>query len=72
MVLAIAGNFDIDTVLECCDRMLPTAPEIQIENAPVIEPKEILSKRHVQKLDVATPLFLVSDSRKFQMTKRAL
>ena len=59
MVLAIAGNFDIDTVLECCDRMLPTAPEIQIENAPVIEPKEILSKRHVQKLDVATPLFSI-------------
>ncbi|MBC8569436.1 EF-P 5-aminopentanol modification-associated protein YfmH [Zongyangia hominis] len=59
MVLAIAGNFDIDTVLRCCDKILKPAPDFQVENAPVDEPRDILEKRHVQKLDVATPLFSI-------------
>lgn len=59
MVLAIAGNFSIEEVLECCDRLLKKASEIQIENAPIHEPREISAKRHVQKLDVATPLFSI-------------
>lgn len=57
MVLAIAGNFEIDAVVRACDRILKEAPAVTVETRPVEEPNAVLRTRVEQQLDVASPLF---------------
>lgn len=57
MVLAIAGNFEVDTVLQVADRILKPAEEISIDRKIADEPKEVTQRRVEQKLSVAVPLF---------------
>jgi len=57
MVLAVAGNFDIATVLESADRILKPAEEVVIERGQVNEPAAIRQKKVEQVLPVAQPLF---------------
>ena len=57
MVLAVAGNFEIETVLEAADRILKPAPEVTIERMAPPEPWEVREKRVEQHLPVALPLF---------------
>jgi len=59
MVLAIAGSFEVDTVLEACDRILKPAAPIEILREQVEEPKEVREKRVEQHLPVAVPLFQI-------------
>jgi len=59
MVLAVAGNFGIDTVLEAADRILPRAERIEIERMPADEPESIREKRVEKHLPVALPLFQI-------------
>lgn len=59
MVLAIAGNFDIDTVLEAADKILKPAKPITIERKLQDEPLEVAQKRIEQRLPVAMPMFQV-------------
>jgi len=57
MVLSIAGNVDVDEVLEIADRHLKVCEDISLETEFLDEPKEIHISEVVQKLPVGTPLF---------------
>jgi predicted Zn-dependent peptidase len=57
MVLSIAGNFEIDTVLEAADRILKPAPAMTIDRWSYDEPASIVKQRVEQTLPVALPLF---------------
>ena len=59
MVLAVAGNFDIETVVKACDKLLTPASDIQVHSKPVDEPDEVLKRRVEQKFEVASPLFQI-------------
>lgn len=64
MVLAIAGNFEVDTVLRLCDEMLKTGEDIRIEKKAVDEPADIVRKKCEQKLAVSIPLFCIGFKEK--------
>lgn len=58
MVLCVAGNFDVDTVLKVADRVLkPDEKPVRIERRTVDEPDSVYKPLVEQKLSVATPLF---------------
>lgn len=57
MVLAVAGNFEIDTVLEAADRILKTAPPLTLERKISEEPLEVRTAFVEEQLPVAVPLF---------------
>ena len=58
MVLCVAGNFDVDTVLKVADRVLkPDEKPVEIERRTVDEPDGVCKPLVEQKLSVATPLF---------------
>lgn len=57
MVLCIAGNVDVNRVLELCDKMLKPSEPVQIERIFEEEPGHIVQARTEQKLSVAVPLF---------------
>lgn len=57
MVLAVAGNFEIDTVVKACDQILQPAAPVTVTTRPIDEPAEIRAPRVEQTLDVAAPLF---------------
>ncbi len=57
MVLSIAGNFDVDKVLEFCDKLLPEAKEIEIVNKLPNEPSDVFLKKIEKKLEVSMPTF---------------
>ncbi len=59
MVLAVAGNFDIDTVVKACDKLLQPASDIKVRCKPVDEPAEVATRRVEQKFEVASPLFQI-------------
>ncbi len=57
MVLSIAGNVDIDKVLEVCDKCLKQNENIGLETAFEYEPETVCKKEVVQKLEIAMPMF---------------
>lgn len=57
MVLAVAGNFEIDTVVRLADKILKPAPAFTAQRKVVDEPDEVGSERVEIQLPVATPLF---------------
>ncbi len=57
MVIAIAGNFDIDKTIEICDRLLKPSEDKGLKAIVPDEPYEVKEKRTVQKLSCAMPLF---------------
>ena len=59
MVLSVAGNFDIDTVVKACDKILTSASDVRVCSKPVDEPREVVRRRFEQKLEVAAPLFQI-------------
>lgn len=59
MVLAVAGNFDIDTVVKACDKLLTPASDVKVRSAEVEEPESVSKRRVEQKLEVAAPLFQI-------------
>lgn len=64
MVLAIAGNFTVEEVLESADRILKKAEDIEVVRAPSEEPEEICTAETVVTLPVAQPLFQVGFKEK--------
>lgn len=59
MVLAVAGNFDIDTVVKACDKLLAPASDVKVRSAEANEPDTVRERRVEQKLEVAAPLFQI-------------
>ena len=57
MVLCVAGNASVDTVLEIADRMLKKSQYHEIDNIFEQEPDSIVSPFVEQKLPVGMPLF---------------
>lgn len=59
MVLAIAGNFEVEEVLESADRILKKAEDFQVVRAPSEEPEEIQAQEVQVSLPVSQPLFQI-------------
>lgn len=59
MVLAVAGNFQPQTVLELVERILPKAEEIQIQRQSVEEPREVNTSLVRRSLSVSIPQFQI-------------
>lgn len=57
MVLAVAGNTNVDEVLEVCDRLLEKSKDVTVSRAKVDEPNDIVKDYVEQNLSVAMPLF---------------
>ncbi len=57
MVLVLAGQFEVDKVLELCDRKLKPAPPIQAKRVFPREPEEVVQPFVESRLSVAMPLF---------------
>ena len=57
MVLCVAGNVELNKVLDLCDRMLKPSKPVEIERIFEEEPREVVKTRVEQKLSVVTPLF---------------
>lgn len=57
MVLAIAGNFDVDAALRIADEELKQAESLTIETKRVDEPEKVNKAEVRQKLSVSMPLF---------------
>lgn len=57
MVLCIAGNVDVNRVLEICDKLLKPSKDQVINRVFEQEPDHIVKPRVEQKLSVASPLF---------------
>ncbi|MBS7397107.1 MAG: insulinase family protein, partial [Ruminiclostridium sp.] len=57
MVIAIAGNFDVDKTLEICDELLKPSEDHGLQVIVPDEPITVHEKRKVQKLSCAIPLF---------------
>ena len=66
MVLSIAGNFEVDKVLELCDKLLPEAKDIKIENKLPNEPSDVFLKKIEKKLEVSMPTFEIGFKEKPQ------
>lgn len=57
MVLSIAGDVDVDRVLEVCDKCLKPNENIQLETAFEYEPETVCRHEITQKLEIAVPMF---------------
>lgn len=57
MVLSIAGDVDVDRVLEVCDKCLKPNENIQLETAFEYEPETVCLHEITQKLEIAVPMF---------------
>ncbi len=57
MVLSIAGNIDVDEVLELCDKHLKQNENIELETAFEDEPETVAQAVMVQKLEISMPMF---------------
>lgn len=57
MVIAVAGNFDVDKTLEICDELLKPSEDHGLQVIVPDEPLTVHEKRNVQKLSCAIPLF---------------
>jgi len=57
MVLCVAGNVEINKVLDLCDKILKPSKPLQLEKIFEEEPVEIVKSRVEQKLSVAAPIF---------------
>ena len=59
MVLTVAGNFDMETVLKTADTVLEPAKEFYLEHGDCGEPEEVVKNYAEQHLPVSVPLFNV-------------
>ena len=59
MALAIAGNFEVQDVLDLADEILKPAEPMTAQRILVDEPAQVVKHRVEQQLPVATPLFQI-------------
>lgn len=64
MVLTVAGNFQVEDVLEVADRILKPAEELKIERFLVEEPYEVSRRRVEQRFPIAAPMFCIGFKEK--------
>ncbi|MGI5959112.1 MAG: EF-P 5-aminopentanol modification-associated protein YfmH [Massiliimalia sp.] len=59
MVLAVAGNFDVDSAVSIIEKGLKPGKKVTVTSRIPEEPEEIKTRRTEQKLSVSTPLFTI-------------
>lgn len=59
MVLTVAGNFDVDEVIEVADKVLEPAKPFYLEKGSCEEPEEIVTEKVEFHLPVSTPQFYI-------------
>ena len=59
MVLAVAGNFSVDEVMEVADKVLKKCEDIKVTRKKAEEPEQIVRSYAEQNLPVATPMFTI-------------
>ena len=59
MVLSVAGNFDPETVLSCCDRLIRPAEPFEVQRMQEEEPVQPLTGRKVRRMPVSKPQFCI-------------
>ena len=64
MVLAVAGNFDVQEVISAADEILKPAKKLDIKRRDVYEPEEISKSFVSQKLAVSVPMFSIGFKEK--------
>lgn len=72
MVLAVAGNVDVDEVLAVCDEMLKPSKEFNFKREPIEEPDEVCESYIEEKLSVAAPIFSFGFKENYGLPKRTL
>lgn len=72
MVLCVAGNVDVDTVLSVADKVLKKQPEKKIERKFHEEPKEVCESYVEEFLPVATPVFALGYKEDVKTPERSL
>ncbi len=70
MVLCVAGNTDVDTVLSVADKMLKKSQPHKLENIFDDEPEKIVNDYVEQTLPVGMPLFNLGFKEKVDSNKR--
>ena len=64
MVLSVAGNIDVDSVLCLADKILVKKEDIKIENKVFDEPEDVFLKKIEKDLEVSMPLFEIGFKEK--------
>ncbi len=59
MVLAVAGSFDPQVVLDLCDKILKPQEEVEIQWRRADEPREVAAHRKAKALSVSVPMFQI-------------
>ncbi len=59
MVLAVAGNFDVDSAVKVIEENLKPSKKVEVDQKIANEPEEIRASRTVQALSVSIPLFSI-------------
>ena len=59
MVLAVAGNFDVDSAVKVIEENLKPSKKVEVDQKIANEPEEIRTSRTVQALSVSIPLFSI-------------
>lgn len=72
MALCVAGNVDVDEVLELCDKYLIPAKPLSIERSFTEEPREIIADYKEHKLPVSVPVFALGFKEKCETPERTL
>ena len=72
MALAVAGNVDVDEVVEIADRLLKTSKKQEVERVFKEEPAAIVERYVEEKLSVATPVFNLGFKETWKTPERTL
>lgn len=72
MVLAVAGNVDVDEIVSICDELLKPCDEFRFERKPHDEPESIVQNYIEEKLSVAAPIFSFGYKESYGLPKRSL
>ena len=72
MVLAVAGNVDVDEIISICDEMLKPCDEFRFKREPHNEPESIVQNYIEEKLSVAAPIFSLGFKESYGLPKRTL
>lgn len=72
MVLAVAGNVDVDEIIKICDELLKPSEEFKFERKPHEEPENIVQSHIEEKLSVAAPIFSLGFKESYGLPKKTL
>jgi len=72
MVLAVAGNVDVDEVIEVADRLIKKSEDKEVERKFLDEPAEVVTDYIEERLSVGAPVFNLGFKETWQTPERTL